>query len=433
MTGSRESERLNQSARDPSAARSPESRHKAHTSEGLPPAQLGAKLVQPLDAPSVLRLQLAAGNTRVSNLLLGGQDSGAPVHDAIRNTRSPLCDDAHTKMCAREGEGVLTAQRDPEGAVPEPAAPTPTPAQNPARQDFLNKASECLTIIERAYTRLGTFLEVASAAYGNAYDMHLKTLATQHASNELPREILLQVSLALVPGAIGGITGRLMDKSKLGLTAAEAAMATTSAGLAAKVAAKGAASAVPGAIATQTQIAIRGTPAPLTPGAEMQPLGEDPRTWRAKSAASVNAQKEISLDKLRAWQKEANDNPDFEPAIDPRLEIAKALKVEGTNTPLQDIPIPDQVTLGNQLELGMWQEWLKRYGHVVRVTDTRFGSHYHTEENQGKEIRNRIDAIGGNGNDYLERYGGVSRASAEAEASRNNRGPGTRDSGFYKE
>jgi hypothetical protein len=44
------------------------------------------------------------------------------------------------------------------------------------------------------------------------------------------------------------------------------------------------------------------------------------------------------------------------------------------------------------------------------------GSTYGTTENSGKKIRDRINDLGENGDQFIETYGGISKKKAEEEA-----------------
>jgi hypothetical protein len=63
-----------------------------------------------------------------------------------------------------------------------------------------------------------------------------------------------------------------------------------------------------------------------------------------------------------------------------------------------------------------------QFGYTVEMTGYGYGgASYSATENQGKKIRDRINALGQNGDQWLETYGGVSKKKAEEEAARRNR------------
>lgn len=270
------------------------------------------------------------------------------------------------------------------------------------RQEFLNAASLCDTLIDRAYTRANSVFEVLAAAYGNAYDAHDKTLRAQDASNNLVGDILLNAALAFVPGGIGGVVGGLMKKAEAGDFFGDAVKDLAKAG------ARGIENAIVGG-------------GKMPSDAVMRPMAVDPRTWRADAAVRVNTEKEKVLSDLAAWKRKANArNPDFFLNFDPAALIERALILSGGGQPLQDIPVPDQHEHERLFELGMWKEWLSRYGYTWEMNLYARVPRAEVKENQGKKIRDRINKLGEDGDAWLEKYGGISRAKAEEEAEKAN-------------
>src|SRR5207344_827725 len=135
----------------------------------------------------------------------------------------------------------------------------------------------CDTKIALAYTRMNSVFEVLSAAYGNAYDHHDRTLVAQDANNRLLGDILLGAALAFIPGGIGGVVGKMMKDAKAGDFLADAVKDLAKAG------AKGAQDALRRAV---------GGGGGGGGGSPMQPMADDPRTWRAQYAVRVNSEKE---------------------------------------------------------------------------------------------------------------------------------------------
>lgn len=156
-------------------------------------------------------------------------------------------------------------------------------------------------------------------------------------------------------------------------------------------------------------------------GSTMRPLGPNPRTWRASYAEKVNSEKEAVLDILINWQTKANaSDPTFYLDFDPVATTQNSLVRNGQ--PLADLPVPDQAEHARLFELGFWRTWLETYAYTVVERISYPGiTTYDTEENQGKKIRDRINHLGENGDQWLEQYGGVARRRAEEEAERRNR------------
>ncbi|HUH02757.1 MAG TPA: hypothetical protein VML75_12250, partial [Kofleriaceae bacterium] len=265
------------------------------------------------------------------------------------------------------------------------------------RQQFLNLCSQCDTKIARAYTRADTIMEKLSAAYGDAYEGHLAGLRAQSASNRLAADIILGAALAFIPGGVGGVVGSWMKSAEVGDFLADAIKDMAKAG------AKG----VQGALGSEG-------------GSALTPMGPNPRTWRASYVARVNAEKELVLDILDDWKTKANaSDPEFYMNFDPVAETEAGLTRDGN--PLKDIAVPDQDEHAKQFELGMWRSWLESFAYTVVAMPTYTGQRHIVEENQGKKIRDRINALGENGDEWLERYGGVAKRNAEREAAERNR------------
>jgi hypothetical protein len=269
------------------------------------------------------------------------------------------------------------------------------------RQHFINLCSQCDTIIDRAYTRTNTIMEKLSAAYGDAWDAHVRTLAAQDASNRLADEIILSAALAFIPGGVGGVVGGFMRDAKVGDFFVDA-------------------------IKDMAKAGTRGVQGALLGGASssapMRPLGDNPRTWRASYIERVNSEKEQVLDTLNNWKTKANaSDPSFYLNFNPVELTQQSLSRNGQ--PLSQIAVPDQAENARLFELGFWRTWLETYAYTVATTMNGYGRvRYSTEENQGKKIRDRINALGENGDRWLEQYGGVARSRAEAEAERRNTG-----------
>jgi hypothetical protein len=288
------------------------------------------------------------------------------------------------------------------------------------RQEFLNSASQCNTKIRRAYTRASSIMEVLSAAYGNAYEDHDKTLREQKASDRLVGDFLLNAALAFIPGGVGGYVAGLMDKAKHGNFLVDAVKDLAKAGT------KGALGKLAGA--------TRG-------GEPMTPMAEDPRTWRAEYVVYVNTEEEKVLDLLDGWiTKARTKDPAFYLDFDPATTMEAALVVAkeplrsppvagqplGTTPvagqPLASTPVPDQKEHQKKFELGMWREWLRTFGYTAATKHAgRAGAQYVVEENQGKDIRNRLNELGVDGDKWLEEYGGVAKRAAEAEVEKRKR------------
>jgi hypothetical protein len=252
-------------------------------------------------------------------------------------------------------------------------------------------------------------MEKLSAAYGNAYEGHEKTLKAQDASNRLAGEILMGAALAFIPGGIGGEVGALMKTAQVGDFMGDAI----------KDLAKAGARGVENAIVTNTGGG----------GSVMHPMSTDPRTWRADYVKHVNDEKEFVLGKLDNWQTKFNtSDPDFYLNFNPVTTIEAALTRDGK--PLKDIAVPDQKEHEKKFELGFWKEWLTQFAYTVEMTSFGYGgARYGATENSGKKIRDRINDLGENGDQFIETYGGISKKKAEDEAERRNEEESSRLSG----
>jgi hypothetical protein len=267
------------------------------------------------------------------------------------------------------------------------------------RAEFSALLSQVHTKIDLAYTRANSIMEKLSAAYGNAFEGHEKTLKAQDASNRLAGEILLGAALAFIPGGIGGEAGVMMNAAKNGAFLADGVKDLVKFGL------------------------RTGGAAGLTPdgGDAMHPMSTDPRTWRADYATNMNTEKEKALKSLDGWQTKFNgSDPDFYLNFNPVTTIDDALKNKQGKA-LKDISVPDQKEHEKKFELGFWKEWLTQFGFTVEVKGVGYsGTTFGTSENQGKKIRDRINDLGENGDQFLATYGGISKKKAEDEAERRN-------------
>ncbi len=301
------------------------------------------------------------------------------------------------------GVGQLAFQLQPDlgSGVPLGGGPTATIDGldiEMDRQEFINFANQCDTKIARAYTRADTIMEKLSAAYGDAWDAHVRTLEAQDASNRLVGEMILGAALAFIPGGVGGVVGTFMKNAKVGDFLADAVKDMAKAGV------KG----VQGALASGGG-----------GGSVMRPMSDNPRTWRASYVERVNSEKEHVLDILDDWKTKANTrDPNFRMNFNPVTVTESSLVRNGT--PLKDVAVPDQGETAKQFELGFWRDWLTNYGYTVTASPTYMGVHYSATENQGKKIRDRINALGEDGESWLSTYGGIARRRAEAEAERRN-------------
>jgi hypothetical protein len=267
------------------------------------------------------------------------------------------------------------------------------------RQEFLNSAGQCDTKIALAYTRANSIMEVLSAAYGNAYDTHDRTLRAQDASNRLVGDLILSAALAFIPGGVGGVVGGMMKNAKAGDFLVDAVKDMAKAGT------RGLQTAVVGSAGG---------------GGAMAPMSDDPRTWRAQEAVRVNTEKEHVLTVLDDWKTKARArDPNFYLNFDPATKTEASLVRAGQ--PLAAIPVPEQTEHQRLFELGMWREWLKAFGYTVASVPTRAGETSFPQENQGKKVRDRINALGESGDAWLETFGGVAKERAAAEAARRNK------------
>lgn len=317
----------------------------------------------------------------------GDAVSPAPVSTEPRFGHDTSRVPAHT-VAPQAGEALIQRDDGPTGEI------------EMDRQQFINLCNQCDTKISRAYTRANSVMEVLSAAYGSAYQGHQDTLTAQSASNQLAERIILSAALAFIPGGVGGVVGNMMQNAAVGNFLAGALTDMAKAGVA----------------SVQTAVVPGGGGG----GSPMRPMGANPRTWRAQYVVRVNTEKEHVLDILDNWKTKANaSDPDFYLNFNPVTVTERSLVQNGQ--PLKDMPVPDQAEHERLFELGFWRDWLQTFAYTVEATPSYRGVRYTTRENQGKKIRDRINALGENGDEWLERYGGVARRRAEAERERRNR------------
>jgi hypothetical protein len=263
------------------------------------------------------------------------------------------------------------------------------------RQEFINLCNQCHTRIDQAYTQANSIMEVLSAAYGNAYDAHLATLKAQDASNRLAEEIVLGAVLAFIPGGVGGVVGNWMRDAGANAFLVDAVKDLAKAGTRG-VQGAATASVMPGA------------------GGAMQPhpLKPDPRTWRAEYAVKVNNEKQVVLADLDRWLTGANQrSPSFAMDFNPLETMKAALKKN--NLDVATTPVPDRAENQKSFELGMWKLWLETYAYTAEARMSCGGGYSVVVENSGKKIRDRLDALGVSGEEWITTYGGVAKRRAE--------------------
>ncbi|HEY9609374.1 DUF4157 domain-containing protein [Allocoleopsis sp.] len=272
------------------------------------------------------------------------------------------------------------------------------------KQEFVDLCTESMGTVTQAYLRATRVMEQLAAAYSDAWENHKKTLEEQEVSNQLAEEILLEAALAFVPGGIGSKAAKMMKSINAGEFMVDGVKDMAKAG-------------------------VRGVEGAVLPKgtSSMQPIGANPKTWRAKYADSVTAQSEEILKIINEWSSKANiRDPDFSMNFDPVNRTRQSLVVDGQF--LGDVTVPVLDEWARKFELGFWKAWLERYAYTVEIEFISSGkafigtSHYRPKENQGEEIRKRINELGENGDLWLETYGGVALQRAEAEAHRLNRG-----------
>jgi hypothetical protein len=158
---------------------------------------------------------------------------------------------------------------------------------------------------------------------------------------------------------------------------------------------------------------------------EGKPAGVDPLKWMTRIDGKIAGERRDSgavLGVFQEWADEAlaypqGDNPfDF----DPVEEVERSSKLNGK--PLTELgPIPSS----DEYEQAFWITWIQTYAYKVVTTASKAGSHSSVDENIGKELREAIDRVakkfGKTGDQWIEEYGGASKAAAEASAKASNR------------
>jgi hypothetical protein len=98
---------------------------------------------------------------------------------------------------------------------------------------------------------------------------------------------------------------------------------------------------------------------------------------------------------------------DFNP-----LETMKAA-LKKNNLDVATTPVPDRSENQKSFELGMWKLWLETYAYTAEARMSCGGGYSVVVENSGKKIRDRLDALGVSGEEWITTYGGVAKRRAE--------------------
>ena len=293
----------------------------------------------------------------------------------------------------------------------DPPTTTPAPAADPAaaggetapgaditpqqRTDFIAACHQCTPMVVRAFAHMTSYMQHVSDSYTGAWETHVHTLEEQGASDALLTEFIVSALLGFMTGAVGGGVAMIVTKAVAGDVISDAIKDMAKAGV------KNAAGHIPG-------------PSGLTP------VSMNPREFSRGQGDYMRGQVEFASQQIERWIRGARtQDPDFDMSFDPVATTTAALHLDD-GTDMLSAPLPDVTPTSNKFELGFWKEWLIKKGWTAMGVPSRWGMFYHAHENQGKDVRNRINALGENGDQWLDRYGGMARRRAEADARRMN-------------
>lgn len=303
---------------------------------------------------------------------------------------------------------------------------------------FKGRCSTAESNLNTLYAAGRTWFSDCFASYKGAYDAFQSALNKQRNADQLAADLVLGVLFAAVGGAAGGAVGakvaNMMAEVKEAGEVIKPALfnATTRAAL--TDAAKDVAKFVARIPARQPIDASKsGTPpGPTTdPSQSAAPMGEravpavDPLSWFVAIDGAIAAERAAVGQQLVDAQKAADEAVVLDPAAvidwDPVAVLEDVATLNGK--PLRSLgAVPQSIAY----ERSFWETWLENYAYHVAYMpgDVPGGAGYYVGEGIGKKLREEIDRVaqkfGESGDDWIERYGGVSKAKAQKEVDEKN-------------
>ncbi|MBD2126642.1 DUF4157 domain-containing protein [Microcoleus sp. FACHB-1] len=266
-----------------------------------------------------------------------------------------------------------------------------------SKDDFLHLCGQVNTIIDAADRGARAWLASISLAYREAWKNHTDALKDQADFERLVADLILGAALAFIPGGVGGVVGARMKRAEAGdfLIDGVKDLAKWGTGRNALVSS-----------------ATRGGSS-----AGLSAFPTDPGAWKDQVELRITQELLTATNQLEQWQDKANRNvPGFYMDFNPVEAMRQGLTLDGH--PAASLQPVDQAQYALDYEKGFWSAWLEKYGHTVIRTHTRAGRVSSSQENAGKKVKARCEAIGLDITPYME----ASRRAAEEQAAMENEG-----------
>ena len=265
--------------------------------------------------------------------------------------------------------------------------------------DFLAKTGEATAMIQTADQKATAWMDSLAAAYSDAWNNHTGALKHQADFERLMGDLILGAALAFVPGGIGGVIGKTMANA----TKSEAFICD--------------------GVKDLTKWGFRNAAPALLKGAGgggdgLTAYPTDPFMWDKLRGIRIHSELGVAAARNEAWIHAVNSNdPNFTLDFDPADVMKQALTVDGTD--LRSVSPVDIQQQSLEFEKGFWAKWLELYGYNVVQHTVKDMTTSRAQENAGKYVKKRCEAVGLDITPYME----ASRRAAQAQANKENAFP----------
>jgi len=297
---------------------------------------------------------------------------------------------------------------------------------------FKDRCSTAESVLNAKHARAREWFMGCFLAYKAGYERQSAALERQAGADRLAGQLLLGVLFAAVGGAAGGAVTQMASVKAAGklLETEIGPMAQGAFTDAAKDVAKFVARLPAGQVAPGSQGKPGGSAStdPSQVGVaqgEQAPSAVDPLNWmatidqriageRAAMGATISDAHQ-RVDKLSVTQ------PDYVFSWDPVELVNESATIDG-----KPIDALGEAPTALQYERACWEVWLANYAYkvVYYPSDVPFGAGYGVQNNVRSKLKEEIDKVaasfGESGDDWIARYGGPLKASAEAKAAKLN-------------
>jgi hypothetical protein len=303
---------------------------------------------------------------------------------------------------------------------------------------FKGRLSTAETKLNAQYAAGQSWFYSVFQSYMKAYNDFDGALRRQDAANRLVGDLLLGVLFAAAGGAVGGAIGGMMKNAEEAGKQVGKVFSAVSQGTLTdtyKDVAKFVVRIPTGPLRDRAMAKTGVTDAPATASTDPTKAGVaqgeksvaaiDPLNWFAMIQTTINKERADVGKVLLGLQETVDEFLITDPMQtwfeDPLETVTRSATLDGT--PFDQLgPIPDPLAY----ERSMWEVWLSNYAWQVMKQYTAYGSQWAQAYNAvGGKLEDEIDRVakkfGETGEQWIERYGGKSKAKAEAEAEEFNK------------